>query len=470
LFVWAGFFCTRVRINEGTQGVTNRKILVVDDEESQRNLLKGFLAKRGWDVTACANGEEAVEQYRNRISPLALVDMKMPGMNGVELIERLREINPFVQAIMLTAFGSVQTAVAAMKAGAVDYLTKPIEDLEELLLKLERASEKSQLVIDNQVMSERLAEVFPSSEIIGESPAMQRVKELISLVAGKDATVLVTGPSGTGKELVARAVHALSPRADKELVAINCAAFPETLLESELFGYEKGAFTGADRAKPGRFELADGGTLFLDEIGEMPLTMQVKLLRVLEARTIQRLGSVKEVELDIRIIAATNRDLDKMVKEGGFREDLFYRLNVINVGLPALKDRAGDLMLLSDKFLAKFAKKVGKNIKGISADAAKLMVSYDWPGNVRELENVIERAVVLARGDQIAVTDLSGLRNSHTNIPAQRLAPLAEIERDHIKFCLDQLGWNLGDSAAQLGIHRNTLRTKIKQYQLVKPE
>ena len=443
------------------------KLILVDDEQSQWELLSGYLSKKGYEVHTFAGGQEALQAYHEIFAPLALVDMKMPGMNGLELLGRLREINPFIQVLVLTAFGSVETAVSAMKAGAHDYLTKPIENLEELLLKLEKAAAQNRLVVEHEVMSERLAEVFPRSEIIGESPAMDRVRELISLVAPKDATVLITGASGTGKELVARAVHALSPRAEKELVALNCAAFPETLLESELFGYERGAFTGADKSKQGRFELAEGGTLFLDEIGEMPLSMQVKLLRVLEERIIQRLGSVKEIPLDIRILAATNRDLQKLIAEGRFREDLYYRLNVIQIDLPPLRERAGDVLLLTEHFIDKFSRKAGKEITGVNAEAAEMLTAYEWPGNARELENIIERAVVLTRSNQITRDDLTGLAASVPGTEeSHRLEPLSEVEKRHIKYCLDQLDWNLSLCAEKLGIHRNTLRAKIKDYGL----
>ncbi len=445
------------------------KILIVDDEPKQRELIAGFLSKKGYQVSTADSGESALEQYHNFFSSLALLDIKMPGMNGIELLIKLKEINPFIQVIMLTAFGSVDTAVEAMKAGAFDYLTKPVEDLGELLIKLEKAAEQNRLIVDNKVMQERLAEVFPESEMIGESESIKKIKELIALVAKKDATVLVTGPSGTGKEMVARALHALSDRAEKRLVAINCSAFPETLLESELFGYEKGAFTGAEKSKPGRFELAEGGTLFLDEIGDMPLSMQVKLLRVLDQKMIERLGSVKEIELDIRIIAATNRDLEQLVKDGNFREDLFYRLNVIRVHLPSLKERTVDILLLAEKFIEKYSRKIGKKINGIDSSAAEMLTAYSWPGNVRELENIIERAIVLSRTDYITSKDLTGLVIKEKEmIQNGKIVPLADIEKIHIKNALESLDWNMGLCAEKLGIHRNTLRAKIKEYSISK--
>ncbi len=448
--------------------MATRKILLVDDEAAQRKLLAGFLAKKGYEIAEAGSGEEALGIYQTSFAPVAVVDMKMPGMSGLELLEKLREINPFIQVIVLTAFGSVETAVSAMQRGAFEYLTKPVEDLNELTVKLDRAAEKFQLVRDNQVMATRLAEVFASSEIIGESPAIQKVKELISVVAPQDATVLITGPSGTGKELVARAIHALSGRAANRMVAINCTAFPETLLEAELFGFERGAFTGADKAKQGRFELADGGTLFLDEIGEMSLGMQVKFLRVLEEHVIERLGGTKPIPLDIRLVAATNRDLEAMVAEGKFREDLFYRLNVIRVNLPPLRERPKDVLLLAAKFIADGARKVGKSVKGLSPEAAAALTSYGWPGNVRELENVIQRAMVMTRSEFLTVDDL-GLARKSDSKSTGTIRPIAEVEKEHIKYCLDQLNWNLGETAEQLGIHRNTLRAKIKEYGLEEP-
>ncbi|MBD3333646.1 response regulator [candidate division GN15 bacterium] len=442
------------------------KVLIVDDEQGQRDLLAGYLSGKGFMVTAAANGEEALAAYERVFAPVALLDMKMPGMDGIELLGRLKELNPYLQAIVLTAFGSVETAVAAIKAGACDYLTKPIEDLDELLLKLRRAAEQNRLVVSNQLLRERLEDVFPTTEIVGESPAIKEVLKLVGLVAPRDTTVLITGPSGTGKELVARAIHSLSDRSAKPLVTVNCAAFPETLLESELFGHEKGAFTGADQARQGRFELADGGTLLLDEVGEMPLSMQVKLLRAIEEKTVQRLGSTTPVTLDLRILAATNRDLEQMVKEGSFRQDLYYRLNIMRIDLPALSERKADILLLAQTFIDRFNHKTGRQLTGLEPGAARLLTSYDWPGNVRELENVIERAAILTSGDSITTETLGGLDFGDESTPAPELMPMSEVEKRHIKFCLDQMDWNLAATAEVLGIHRNTLRSKIKDYGL----
>ncbi len=447
--------------------MTKRKVLIVDDEPGQRDLLKGLLSKRNYDVLAAGSGEEALEMYHSSFAPVALIDMKMPGMNGIQLLGKLKEINPFIQVIVLTAFGSVETAVEAMRAGALYYITKPVEDIEELILKLEKAADQNQLIVEAQVMKEKLSEIFPDAELIGETKAIKDVRKLMMLVGPKGTTVLVTGESGTGKELVARGIHALSPRREKRLVSINCAAFPENLLESELFGYGKGAFTGADKSKQGRFELADGGTLFLDEIGEMPISMQAKLLRVLEDHKIERLGAVKQIPLDIRLIAATNRNLQALVIEKKFREDLYFRINVLEIKIPPLRERGGDILILAKTFIEKYAKKIGKEIKGLDSPAAKILSTYSWPGNVRELENVIERAIILTQSKHISRDDLTGLSvNMDDKAGSGEIEPMADVEKKYIKRCLEMNEWNIGKSAEQLGFHRNTLSSKIREYGL----
>jgi DNA-binding NtrC family response regulator len=366
---------------------------------------------------------------------------------------------------VLTAFGTVETAVSAMKQGAFHYQTKPVE-LEELLLNINKAAEQYQLVLEHKLLNDTVKERFGSGEIIGESAAIKKALELISLASPGDTTVLITGPSGTGKELAALAIHSLSPRKDNRFVPVNCAAIPENLLESELFGYEKGAFTGAEKRKLGRFELADGGTVFLDEIGDMPTVMQAKLLRVIESRRIERLGSEDSVALDVRIIAATNKNLQLLIKDGKFREDLFYRLNVIVVRMPSLMERPSDILLLAKKFLEDFSCKLGKPVKGFEPEAAATLTKYNWPGNVRELQNVIERAVVLSRGEVITLKELPGLNDNGTTVLSQNVEKLADLEKNQIKLVLDRMEWNIGKSADVLGIHRNTLRMKIKEYNI----
>jgi len=440
------------------------KLLLVDDEVGQRQMLAGYLEKANFIIKQASSGEEALKIYSSFFSPMAIVDMKMPGMSGIELISRLRELNPHIQIIVLTAFGSVETAVEAMRKGAFHYQTKPVE-LDELVINLQRASEQHRLIVEHKLLNETIIERFGRGEIVGNSQAIKNVLDLINLAAPGDSTVLITGASGTGKELAARALHSLSSRKDNRMVAVNCAAIPENLLESELFGHEKGAFTGADRRKIGRFELADGGTLFLDEIGDMPLTMQAKLLRVLEDKKVERLGSQDTVSVDVRLIAATNKEVKRLMEEDKFRDDLYYRLSVVIIEMPSLVERPGDILLLAEKFLKELSKKLGRNITGFDSGAASLLVSYNWPGNVRELQNVIERAVVLSRGDVITPKELPGLKSDSGNA-IENPAKIADVEKAHIKKILDINGWNIGKSAELMGIHRNTLRTKIKEYGL----
>lgn len=439
--------------------------MIVDDESAQREMLAGFLQKKGFDVRTAGSGAEAVEVYGGFMAPLVVTDMKMPGMDGLELLEKLRGLNPLVQVIVLTAYGTVESAVAAMRSGAFGYLTKPV-NLEELLISLNKAAEQNRLIAENDLLRRSMADMADVPELIGESEPMMRVKAMISRVAPSDSSVLITGPSGSGKGLVANILHGLSPRRDKAFVQLNCASLPETLLESELFGHEKGAFTGADRRRVGRFELADGGTIFLDEIGDMPAPMQAKLLRVLEDGSFEPLGSERSKKVDVRVISATNRALEELIDSGKFRQDLFFRINTVGIKLPALRERDGDILQLAEHLLQGCAKKTNKNIRGFSETAAARLAAYGWPGNVRELQNVIERAVVLSVDDVIRVEDLPGLAEEDTSDRPVRLVPLSEIEKEHIDRVLKAEGWNMQKTAEILGIHRNTLRQKIKEYEL----
>ncbi|MCK5126463.1 MAG: sigma-54-dependent Fis family transcriptional regulator [candidate division Zixibacteria bacterium] len=443
------------------------KILIVDDEISQRDMLAGFLKKKKFEVLTASNGVDALEKYGSFFSPLAIIDMKMPEMGGPELLEKLRELNPFIQVIVLTAFGTVETAVNAMRAGAFGYLTKPV-NLDELLVNLKKANEQNRLVVDNDILRRTRTELADMPELIGDSEPMMKIRSLISRVGPSDASVLITGPSGTGKGLVAEIIHQLSPRKDNSFVPLNCASLPETLLESELFGHEKGAFTGADKRRAGRFELADTGTIFLDEIGDMTAPMQAKLLRVLEDGTFEPLGSDKSKKVDVRLISATNRDIQKFIDEGKFRQDLYFRINTVNIEMPPLCDRGGDILLLAERFLSSSAKKMNKKIEGISEDAAAVMVAYHWPGNVRELQNVIERAVVLTIDDIIDVDVLPGLSGRESQSLAFKKISLSEMEKEHITAVLNSENWNMQKSSEILGIHRNTLRQKIKDYGIEK--
>jgi two-component system, NtrC family, response regulator HydG len=446
------------------------KILLVDDEAAQREMLAGFLKKKGYQIQTAAGGVAAVSDYAAFFSPLAVIDLKMPDMNGLELLVRLREINPFIQVIVLTAFGTVETAVEAMRKGAYGYLTKPV-NLDELLINLKKAADQNHLITENDLLRRTVADLAEIPEMIGDSEAMLKVRSLIARVGPSDSSVLLTGPSGSGKGLVAQSIHQLSPRRENRFVQLNCASLPETLLESELFGHEKGAFTGADRKRAGRFELADGGTIFLDEIGDMSLAMQAKLLRVLEEGDFEPLGSEHSKRVNVRVISATNRDLKKMIEEGRFREDLFFRIDALRIELPPLSARGGDVLILARHFLELTARKMNKTIKGITEDAAARLVGYHWPGNVRELRNVIERAVVLSVDTIIGPDDLPGL----TATPAVTLLPvemvsLAEMEKRHIAAVLKAVGGNMQRTSEVLGIHRNTLRQKIRDYGLQSAE
>ncbi|KPL04252.1 MAG: hypothetical protein AMJ90_01320 [candidate division Zixibacteria bacterium SM23_73_2] len=439
------------------------RILIVDDEKSQLDMLSGFLIKEGHLVTTADSGEAALKICEGKSFELALVDIKMPGMDGLELLDRLKRTNPEIQVIMMTAYGTVESAVEAMKKGAFHYVNKPV-DLEELSLNIKKASEEQKIIAENKYLKEELEERYKNLKIIGESKAIKEVLSTVARVATTDSTILIRGESGTGKELVARAIHYLSKRKGNRFVPISCAALPETLLESELFGYEKGAFTGAVKKKEGRFELADKGTLFLDEIGDLPLQIQVKLLRVLESKKFERLGGEDTIDVDVRIISATNQELEKKIGEKTFREDLFFRLNVISVFIPPLRDRKEDVISLVTYFLEKSNRKCGKNVKGITHKAKDILLTYDWPGNIRELENIIERGVVLSRGEALDEADLSSLTFGKSKVEKKDDLSLKEMEKNHIIEILKKTEWNLGKTADVLGIHRNTLRLKMKEY------
>ena len=438
-------------------------ILVVDDEPTIRLLVTSVLKDEGYAVTAAASGEEALQLAARRHFHLVITDLKMPGISGVELLERLKGDDPETAVILLTAFGTVEGAVEAMKKGACDYLLKPLANPDELRLAVRRALEERRLSDEAAALRQAQAAAFPFGEIIAQDPEMQAVLGLARSVAPTDATVLVTGETGTGKELIARAIHHWSPRAKQTFLAVNCAALAETLLESELFGHEKGAFTGAVAQRRGRFELAHGGTLFLDEVSEMSPALQAKLLRVLQEHAFERVGGMKTVTVDVRVIAATNRDLQSMVAVKAFRDDLYYRLSVFPIALPPLRDRRADIALLAEHILEGVARRMGKRIVGFSEDAIRVLLDYRWPGNIRELQNVVERAAILCRGERMLP--------DHLAIPKVPSGPIAatgktlqELERDAILAALAACQGNRRKAAEQLGIGIRTLYTRLKEY------
>jgi DNA-binding NtrC family response regulator len=446
--------------------------LVVEDGQSQREILRDFLRDEGYDVVEAENGDKAIEAVKNGYFDLLLLDYKMPEKDGMTVLEEVKDINTEIDVIMMTAYGSVDTAVRAMKAGAADYVTKPIE-LEELRILIDRIAERQTLRKENEILREELrGKGVTADQIIFKSAAMSEVVNLSGRVANSSATVLIQGESGTGKELLARLIHNLSPRSDRPMIVVNCAALSENLLESELFGHEKGAFTGASRRRIGRFEEADGGTLFLDEIGELSPAVQVKILRFLQEREFQRVGGNRTIQSDVRIISATNRNLQGEVKDGTFREDLYYRLNVVTIAVPPLRERKEDLSPLIDHFLNRFAVENGKEIQGISSEARDLLLRYDYPGNVRELENIIERAVVITRGPVITSRDLPFSRSSvHPHMSEVKTwrslkESVEDLECKMIQRALEETANHQTKAANLLGISERMLRYKLKKYGL----
>jgi two-component system NtrC family response regulator len=447
------------------------RILIAEDEKPQRELLEGFLKKEGFSVETASHGRQAIEKVDGDFFDIVFLDYKMPELDGLQTLREIRRRLPDLPVVMMTAYGTVETAVASMKGGALDYLTKPI-DLDELLLIIRKVLERSALVRENRDLRARLQERYTFQNIIYGSPNMEEVMGLVARVAPSQATVLIRGESGTGKELVANAIHYASARSEKTFIKVSCSAIPETLLESELFGHEKGAFTGAIQKRIGRFEEADGGTLFLDEIGEFAPSTQVKLLRILQEKEFQRLGSNLNLKTDVRVITATHRPLEEAMRKGEFREDLYYRLNVISIHLPPLRERKEDIPLLIDHFLKKYAELNQKKIQDLSKEARALLSRYSYPGNVRELENLIERAVVLCRGEVITTQDLpfhlqEGAPEKSWDMPGKMKSlpdSLEEIEKDLIVRALQQHQGVQTRAAQSLGIGERVLRYKMKKY------
>jgi two-component system, NtrC family, response regulator AtoC len=436
----------------------NTRILLVDDEEIVRESLSGWLEKDGYTIGTAPDGLAGVKAVEDGRWSIMLVDLKMPGIDGLEVLRRVKEKNPEIAVVIMTAYATVDTAVNAMKLGAFDYIVKPF-DPEEVSLMVEKIVAQQALVRENVILRKALKREFHFHDLVTKSAAMQSTLELARTAARSPSTILILGESGTGKELLARAVHAESPRHDKPFVAMSCAALTETLLESELFGYEKGSFTGAAQRREGKFVAAHGGTLFLDEIGDISPKLQLDLLRVLEERRVTRVGGTESVAVDVRIIAATNRDLPKAVDEGRFRQDLFYRLNVITLTLAPLRDRKEDIPFLVDRLLERLAVELKKPVEGVSPEAMALLLSHTWPGNVRELRNVLERGVVVSRGPLLLPPDL-GLTLRGEEMPAHP-ASLAEVERQHIAAILKNTGGNVTQAARILDIDRVTLYSKI---------
>jgi len=454
--------------------VNNLDILIVEDELFQREMLRDFLCKAGHRATEAESGEKALQLLEKGCFDLMLMDFRMPGMNGLETLQKVKIMDPEIDVVIMTAYGTVETAVAAMKAGAGDYITKPM-DLDELAILIGRVAEHRTLVRENEILRQELKAKGVTSETIQyKSQKMAELIQLAARIAPSQATVMIQGETGTGKELFARLIHHLSPRGAKPFVAVNCAAIPETLIESEFFGHEKGAFTGAFQRRLGRFEQADGGTLFLDEIGELSSAVQVKLLRFLQEREFQRVGGEKTITSDVRIISATHQYLEARVKEGVFREDLFYRIHVVALKIPPLKERREDIPVLITHFIRRFGEANRKKIDGVSREAQDLLIKYDYPGNVRELENIIERAIVIARGSVISTEDLPfqnpiceiGEADTSKTPVGNIHHAIAAMERRMIEDAMHQADFNQSKAALLLGLGERMLRYKLKKYGL----
>ncbi len=447
-------------------------LLVVDDDKAHLSMLLTILSGWGHRPVGVEDGADAIEKVKNAPFDAVLMDVRMANVGGIEALTRIKELNPAIPVIIMTAYSSVGTAVEAMKLGAYDYLTKPL-NFDELQLTLERSLEHQELLKENRSLKQRISEDASLQHIIGKSHPMRELVDMVKTVAATEATVLISGESGTGKELFAKAIHANSSRKSALLVTVNCAALTDTLLESEMFGHEKGAFTGADKRRDGRFMQADKGSIFLDEVGEIPLPMQAKLLRAIQEREIQRVGSDKALQVDVRIIAATNRDLLAEAEKGAFREDLYYRLNVVNLRIPSLRERTDDIPLLADHFLKKFSHKNRKSVKGFTPSAMDRLVHYNWPGNVRELENAVERAVILSVGEYLSERDLPATINTADTCGSDQPETagmagksLQEVEKLAIEETLAQTSGNKSIAARLLNITRTTLDNKIKKYRI----
>ncbi len=441
-------------------------ILIVDDEKVVRDSLTKWFREDGYTVGAAENAAEALRKLQSQPWQIILLDIKMPGMDGMELQQRIKEVDPGVTIIFITAHASVDTAVQALKAGAFDYITKPI-DPDYLSHLVTNAIKQRTLAGENVRLREQIAEFSKADEIIGESAQMQKVFELIRTVSATDTTVMIRGESGTGKELIARAIHGNSERRYFPIVTINCGALPEGILESELFGHERGAFTGAQYRRKGKLELADGGTLFLDEVGNIGMKTQMDLLRAIETKQFTRVGGNEVIRVDFRVICATNKDLEQAVQRGTFREDLYYRLNVFSISVPPLRERKADIPLLANFFVRKYAQCMGKEITSICPEAMDILVRYNWPGNVREMENAIERAMVVGKAPAIRPQDLPFQLSEKNHLPAS--GSLADVEKNHIAAVLEQNHWNISRSAEILQIDRVTLYNKIQKYGFKKP-